>query len=78
MFIFVLSYSNVLQRAALNQGEICREIGLIQYTESYEGKKKKQTKLETYQRILERAGYFCISLAKVQMDFFFSSIYIFV
>lgn len=39
-FIFVLSYSNVQSTSALNQGEICREIGLIQYTESYEGNKR--------------------------------------
>lgn len=76
MFIFVLSYSNVQQTAALNKGEMYLEIGLIQYTELLGG--KKVIKPKTYQRILEKAGWFCISSAKAQTGLLFFFIYIFV
>lgn len=66
----MLRYSIVQQRAALNQGEICREIGLIQLTESCE-EEKKVIKPKTYQRTLEKAGYLCVSFAKVQTGFLF-------
>lgn len=41
-------------------------------------REKKVIKPKTYQRILEKAGYFCISFAKAQTDFLFFFIYVFV